>query len=978
MALNVRDPNLKMLWGLDESSANSTRVNAASGNSISDFDLVPQVSTGSEGVPAVNDEKGGKAANVEIDPPNFVVAQRWLQSKADKTLQTFVDDGDILNVGDFTQAGDSVVFGIRFNWPDLQTGVGGGVDNHYLMDLQHATIVDATFALMIRPDSNVSPATGGEFDLDWATVGEKIDTTWATTGSPGSEYITSQAFGRVALRCRWKSAGVVTIKCFYFDEEADATYTFEKDFTTAQLNFDAAQLARVFSFNLGCRFASSGKVSQYGAVDEAWYYTADLTDAEIDDIIKEGIQIPYVDEVFAIEPHDVRVAVANESNAFPIPRLLPIGGPQPAHVVGVHAQRVRLFYEGFRAGRPYSIRRIDTKHDTVGPWNRGRRGNTHTYDDFSTGLILEPGLLPDGASVAGFDMDISGPGIRRRKGYRIRTRVSDLGDVDVNSFYSWRNVLDQLFWLHKVGDTLYVDTGGDATSLGSTGWNSAEHIVAEYLDDRLIICQRGGKNAVWDGSSATYNLGEPAPDGGSLSLTIGTLTGTYAYAYTFTDPVTGDETAPFVIPGSIVVNVQGVLISGMDTTPVDPRFTTQKIYRTVSEGAAPDLFFIASQLNAATFTDADNVDGTEKIDVVVDSGGGLVNYITGEAPAAFWGCFLHKQRMFYWAGRDLYWSEPNEPMRFDPGAFLRFPSNIISGISQDYQILIWSRNQTHIVESDFLRDGDGDYDIRQNLTDEQVGIIGPLARTTRNEEVWWLDRRGVYSMSGDKPILRSGDVDNLFRGMNTGLGEAFTVAYNHIQDTIWFGTAMANRQNDTESVETVLVMFPKQSARYKLFRTQAVHITQYDDDLNGIRFGATDHLGNWKEYESFEGDGQESSESAIWEADDGISSVAGSLVTVKTTDPSWVDWVEDEHRGKSVILRDVETGFKNYYLILRNGTNTLTMSHGAPEFGADDGYYIGGMFGDVEFAEQEYGTPNEKVVRDMKTEFDILTTGRFD
>lgn len=985
MALNVNDPNLKLLIGCDESGPAADRVNSAQDNITSgDYDMEAKGSTNDEGFPVVDDDRGGKAINTDPSPgTGFTNQRRWLQSKASESIATHITNmGATLDPGDLAD-GEAFVLGGRLHWGTFETGTGLGADIHYLWNFSRTGAEVRALGMALLPDSNTTPATGGKLRWYAGNTFDDLDASYTTTGSPPTEYIDDSGWFYYIFRMT-RNGSNVDVKAWIRKEDDGTVYTFTLNSAASLSNaaFTTAQKAESdLVWAVGCPHSGTDRQSHYGYQDELWYYAGTLTDDEIDTLIVDGIEIPWSEEIYAVNDHDVRVAVAKENSTFPVPRQLPVGGLNPRHVVGVQGQRIRIKYQGYRAGRPFSIRRIDAKYDTVGPWNRGRRGNNVTMQDFRIGLIRHPGPLPDGAVIDGYDVDLSGPGLRRRRGYRIRRNVDSSSNTSVNSMYSWRNTDDELFWLYKVADTLYYDTGSGATSLGSTGWRASRHIIAAALDDRLVVLQES-KRALWDGSTGVHTFGEDAPTGGSVGSTTGTLTGTYVYAYTFYDPNTGDETAPNVI-GSVSLSSQGALLSSLDTSPTESRFSQQRIYRSTAGGAAPNLFLIDTQNNSSTYTDSNGVDGTQQVGAVIDSDGSLVNYITATPPDDFDGCFVHQQRMFYWTGRKLYWSEPNEPLRFDPQAFVTLDAPIIGAASQDYRIIAWTRSGTEIIESDYARDSDGNYDVRQNKVDDQVGIVGPLAHTTYNEEVWWLDRRGIYSMRGDKPIKQSATIDNLFRYMNTGRGEAFTAAFNHIRNQIWFSCAFADIQNSNTRAETVIVVTPDQQPRFFPYRTQAAMLTQFDDDLNGIRLGAMDYLGNFKEYESYEGEGQQGNESGTWEdegTDDygsspaGISSISGDEVTAQGSP----GWTTDEHRGKSVVLRDRSTGDLYWYMILSNTSDTLTLSDTPnSNLAQGDGYHIGGMLTDIEFSEQDLGSPNVKVIRDMKTEFDDLTLGRF-
>ena len=81
MSLNTTDPNLRILCSMDESSPTATRANAASANATSVFALAPGQSSGSDGIPPVDDESTGRCGAYS-EPAATANGDSWNDSDA--------------------------------------------------------------------------------------------------------------------------------------------------------------------------------------------------------------------------------------------------------------------------------------------------------------------------------------------------------------------------------------------------------------------------------------------------------------------------------------------------------------------------------------------------------------------------------------------------------------------------------------------------------------------------------------------------------------------------------------------------------------------------------------------------------------------------------------------------------------------------------------------------------------------------------
>jgi hypothetical protein len=139
-----------------------------------------------------------------------------------------------------------------------------------------------------------------------------------------------------------------------------------------------------------------------------------------------------------------------------------------------------------------------------------------------------------------------------------------------------------------------------------------------------------------------------------------------------------------------------------------------------------------------------------------------------------------------------------------------------------------------------------------------------------------------------------------------------------------------------------------------------------------------DHLGVFKQLESYEGDGVQGDESFTTEDEGtdsalvnlGISTIVGNVVTVFGTP----GWTAGALRGMAVVFRDRSTGIKTQHLLSTNGTGTLTVV-GTPSsaLAARDGWYLGAIDAIARYAETDLESPNDKIIQQINVELADLT-----
>jgi len=980
-------PNMKLLYGLDESQALATRINAAAANVTGDYHLTPGNASGTEGLPVVTDDRGGKAVNCDQSPgAPWTSTRRWLYDTAvvGGSAMTHKANGVAQDPGDWTTAGEGWVVGCRFNWLTLETGGGLGSDTHHLFGLTRDT--GAICGIQLRPDTNTSPATGGELYIRVGRDNYIVNAASSTWGNdPGNDvYIDDSGWFRVIARIYYNGADIEVSVWIIRESDGvifDAVKTSNISVASADWQTPETDGTSEYRWAVGCWYSETDHTSHPGHIDECWYYgMGDLTDEEIETIIVDGINIPWTEPDYHREDHIIRSAVTKEDASYPKTRVLPTGATVCRHPVDVLCQEIRCRLENWHAGQPWALRALDYTFDPAGPYGsqRARRGER---PDLSVGVWRTPGAKPYGACEDSRNVEFTRHGPRRRRGFKIRLDPDPgVTATGFNAFFSFRDYADELHRCFKVGTELYRDTGTAAADL-DTGWGANESPVGFTLDGRLVLLSPS-RQRIWNGDTTIGSLGVAAP--GSLAVAAGaggTLNGDYYYAATFYDPSSGDESGP-VVSAQVSPSTQKVTLTLPASAP-ETRYTQYRIYRTTNGGTAPNFLLVATITLASSYDDTGLADGTQTIPQVTASDGTFLAYITGALPDTFAIGISHRERAIYAKGATnperIYIAEPNEPQRFYAAQWIAADGPVRALASWQGRVLVFTDNTVEIVESDFVRDANGALNITRTVITRSVGALGHNSVITFQGRVFWLDRRGFFTMQGTEAVPISDRVDDLVPYLNMNMGDRFVGGWNHMTRTLWWTVACTDFQTDSTRLQTQFVMPVDEPGKWYFHGIEAAWVGQFDDDLNGQRFGCMDHLGIFKELESYEGDGQEGDEAGTYEDDGtddfgstpaGITSLSGNTIAVEGSP----GWTTDEHRGKGVTLRDRSTGLITYHTIRSNTSGGFTVeTEPSAALAAGDGYYIGAFPSWIQLAAHDFGSANRKIVRQVQYTFADLT-----
>lgn len=984
---------LKILVGCDENMPTAPRAN--SGSLGTEYNFTAETDSGApgEGVPSVSDGRGGRAAYVSQYITGLTWEWRRLRTKA--VLGSGVVAAGMWPVTPIASSDDDFAIGGIFRWVDpyVQTGryadpqvvfACGEIDSNHVPNQGISFIGDGTATpSAARVVVNVA---GNPYHLDPAG-------SFTVTGSPASYYIEKDTWYRVTVRVFYNGSTGATYKAYIYDLDSGTTWTFEWTGTviTTDYNLLDTDLAG-WEIGINRDGALPAITTPYAYVDECWWYDDGLTDEEAAGITVGGLSIPWAEPSYRSEDHDVRCAVAADRQDFPTPRQLHLGALVSRFPPEVRCQRARFHFEGFRPGRPWLIRDVQGLFDTAGPFN-ARRAYPFHIEDVNGGIYRTPGQLPSGAWEDARNVESTEVGVRRRRGYSILRDVDATYENGANAFYTFRNYSDALHVVYKVGTALFAELGGSVASI-STGWALNELPVFLFLDDRAIILS-ASKRVSWRGNTdGVDSFGADSPASISAVAGVGgTLTGDYYYAATFYDPNTGDETAAVVTTVAVSPSGEKVTLTlpGLSAIP-DSRFTYYRIYRTVDGGSAPSLLYIGQTAITAgasmTWDDTGEPDGTVLLGQVTDSDGTLLGYITMTLPDDFAiGC-VHMERAFYSGGdvypERIYVSEANEPQRFYDAFYLVADGGPVRAlISWQHRLVAFTDTTVEFFESDWVRDADGNANVQRTVMSRSVGCLGPHAVVNVQGGLKWMDRRGIWENPANPTPIGDPQIQDLVPYVNHGISHKVVASFNHIRRQVWFSVPQARLQDDNTRFQTVYVQHIDRPERWTLYEMEASFHSKYDYDLQGLVFGVMDHLGVMKWFETFEGDGAEGDEDFTTEdagTDDygtspaGILSVAGNLITVYGSP----GWTTDALRGMGVGLYDRSTKVLYAYTIKSNTADSFTCERTVnAALAQGDGYYVGAMRSFVDYAPQEFGSPNEKIIRQLQTQFVDLGSDRY-
>lgn len=1000
----ITDPKFTFLYGMDENGALAVRKNTAAGKAAnSDLDTVFDSGSGA-GVPTVPDGRGGRAADFGYYATASSEHRGLVHGENGVGFGSIPGIPDVATIfADPAGSGDPTAglsWGARFRIDSLSS------PGNRMFLWSFAGWDAAGSAVFVKLGCNLT-ISGSEAMPYFTAPGTSTsnhnqlsiftrDTNYDDPGesTPGYVLVEGEWYRIICTVVNTNELSAtttnVTVHVWIYRESNGAIYHYTKE--DPRTYWDEFGTVGVDTFGLvfgaPITTSSSGGFPLEGPLNNFWLYEGYLDETDAPRFLVSGITIPFEAPSLRYADHDVYAATTDEAHGFPKTRKLPTGATVARYPSDRYCQRARQRFEAWRAGRPWALTSLHFIFDSIGPF-ASKHGNRYQVQDLRAGLWRSPGDKPSGALQDVLNVVYTEQGYRSRRGFTIRRDVSEESESAVNSLFTWRAYDDQLFWAYKVGTKLYKENGSTSPTELDTGWGHDDLMTGFTLDNRAVLLA-DGRRKVWNGEDSVGDLSIAAPTSVTTGAIAGSLSGTYYYAATWYDPTTGDESGPAITSASTSPSGQGVRVTINGTRP-ESRYTKCRVYRTGDGGSPPALFYLgevdSGTGSSRTYDDTAGADGTSLVDQVLDADGNLLGYITSATPATFTHGFVHKGRAFYLNSdypERIYWTEPGKMNRWYSGSWQAADGGpILAAVSWRGRVVLFTRTTVEILEGDFLRDADGNANVVHTTLSSTVGCLGKGAVLVYGSQLAWMDRLGVYTLHGDEAVPLTDRLSDLFPYVNLARKGQITCGWNHVRREVWFSLPMTT-QEDSSRNQTQLAFNPNEPEKWTIHGLDACWVGPFDDDRNGLKFGAMDHLGILKELEDSHGDGTEADETyttedagtdAYGSTPAGIKSVSGRRVTVYDTG---VGWTDDLLRGFGVVLRDRSTGALHYYTIVGNGTSGSDHYFDCErdvdtDLAAGDGWYLGGFPSFIELAESDLATENRKAIRQVQAGFADLT-----
>lgn len=311
--------------------------------------------------------------------------------------------------------------------------------------------------------------------------------------------------------------------------------------------------------------------------------------------------------------------------------------------------------------------------------------------DFSGGYNPDrnPQLLKDNeaTSILNVRLDRAGS-LVARSGYDLLTDGVTVGFPTMLGSLRDANSPQDSQLLVKSGTGVYLVNVDAGTFLElATGFDAGP---GEFCSARNVVIYANGSNrpVYYDGTNYGM-LGLAAPSAAPTLATSGTgLSGTFKYAYSYFDSVSGAESSVSSSASETPSN-QGVKLTM--ALPTDDRVDSIRVYRTSDNGTV--LRLLDTIAAATTYTD----DGTKTLTTVVaPSDNDLPPYF--EHMAFFAGYFFGSM------GTTLYWSKPQQPDAWPALNSTDVPfegvDTIKALVSHQDSLLIFGRSNVLVLNGD--------------------------------------------------------------------------------------------------------------------------------------------------------------------------------------------------------------------------------------------------------------------------------------
>lgn len=353
--------------------------------------------------------------------------------------------------------------------------------------------------------------------------------------------------------------------------------------------------------------------------------------------------------------------------------------------------------------------------------------------------------------------------------------------------------------LVAAGEYVYIDDGtsvAGSLTVVKSGQGSDNKYSFCNLNDQCYIVNNDDDNIKFDGDNVSDMCIE-APDmsAGSVAY-VGTgsvfAVGTYGYLFTYVNnhgapgdysPTYGQESNPETLTDTnfptitLTSTATSLSISGIPTS-TDPQVSHVNIYRTTVNGSIYDAQY-SGQVTNGTSTYSDTT---------ADSDLGDSIQLFHSIPPTFKKILVHKNKIFafeenstnLWYSYDYngwYWPQGEfggldfrVQVNKDDGDYIK---NIVSYVNG---LLIFKENSVWVLEGY----DESDFFLRQIDYNEHIGCVGINGAINVNNNIYFVDKKGIYVTDGNSFQNISSPVINHFNNKNLLYGSA--IDRNKIDD----------------------------------------------------------------------------------------------------------------------------------------------------------------------------------------------------
>lgn len=218
---------------------------------------------------------------------------------------------------------------------------------------------------------------------------------------------------------------------------------------------------------------------------------------------------------------------------------------------------------------------------------------------------------------------------------------------------------------------------------------------------------------------------------------FGSLSGTYAYVYTYYNSVDGSESAPSPVSVELEVGSGKITVSGMSVSS-DPQVDKKRLYRV---GGNVATFTLVATLGNATTSYVDTIRDTDLYSILLES-------TTYDAAPVGLQYLVEAYAMLFGAvGPKLYFTPIGVPNAWPATNFIDFSEDITGIGTVANGILVFTKYRTYVVS------GTGPSTLTKYLLSGDQGCINHFAIANLAGSCLWPSTDGICQSNGSIPVV---------------------------------------------------------------------------------------------------------------------------------------------------------------------------------------------------------------------------------